>query len=111
MEDEVFEIEITPREKKTITIRLGAEEYEFTIPKVYGLVNTLSAVQKSRKKEGERDIALFSKVEDWMFSCLSAKDGDRIRERLLDPNDDLDQPHLMEVFQYLTKVASNRPSG
>lgn len=111
MADEIIEIDVAPRAKQTVTIRLGEESYDFTIPKVYGLVTTISQIQKSRKKEGERDIALFSKVEEWMFSCLSDKDADRIRERLLDPDDSLDQHHIVEVFQHLTKVASSRPSG
>lgn len=107
MTDDVIEIEVKPRERKTLKFMLGEEIYEFGVPKLYGLMSAIKGVQS-----GDVDNAqAFSKVEDWVFGALPAKDAKRLRARLADPDDSLDVEHLVKVFQELTKVAANRPSG
>lgn len=111
MSDEPIVIEVAKREDARREFVIGEETYHFKIPKLYGLMDTIQKIQSDNKGAGANDVAVFGKVEAWLFDALDKKESDRLRARLLDPKDDLDIEHLVAVFQELTKIASNRPSG
>lgn len=105
---DAVEIKVEPRAERTLTVRLGDDEYEFRVPKLYGLLDAIKGIQADG---GLGDAQVFGKVEAWLFDALPAADAKRIKARLHDEDDDLDVEHLVEVFKQLTKVAANRPSG
>jgi hypothetical protein len=110
MADDVVKIEVKPRPARKLTFDLGGEIYTFSIPKVYGLIETIKEAQIGTGS-GVQDAEAFGKIEDWLFSSLSLEEAQRIKERLRDEEDDLDLEHVLEIFQALTKAASDRPSG
>jgi len=109
--DEVINIEIAPRSERRVTFRLGDEEYAFRVPKSYGLVHAIRGLQRGDGPAGQAEVEMFARVEEWLFDALDKDKAERLRERLLDPDDALDTDHVLEVFQQLVKVASDRPSG
>jgi hypothetical protein len=105
---DAIEIKVEPKKERTLTVRLGDDEYEFRVPKLYGLLDAIQGIQTDG---GIGDAQVFGRVEAWVFEALPDEDAQRIRARLHDDDDPLDVEHLVEVFQQLTKVAANRPSG
>lgn len=111
VDERVVEIETTRQQGKRIPFRIGGQVYRFRVPKLYGLVDTVKQVQASRAGDGMTDVAMFDKIERWLFDCLDEDDAEELQARLRDPDDEVDVEHLIEVFQHLTKEASGRPSG
>ena len=114
MDDEqVIEIETTRKPGRTIPFRIGGEVYRFTVPKLYGLVDTVKQIRANGagSDDGMAQIAMFDKVEAWLFDSLDEEQARQLQARLRDPDDEVDVEHLIEVFQHLTKEASGRPSG
>ena len=105
-----IEIKIEQRPARTLMFRLGDEDYAFKVPKSYGLVNAIRLAQRTDAGDGQAEVAMFDRIESWLFDSLPPADADRLRERLLDPDDALDTAHILEVFQELVKAASDRPS-
>jgi len=109
--DEVIKIDVAPRAERRVTFRIGDEDYEFKVPKSYGLVNAIRSINRGDAAEGQAEVQMFDKVEAWLFDALEPDKADRLRARLLDDDDALDTDHILEVFQQLVKAASDRPSG
>ena len=111
VDERVIEIETTRQRGKQVPFRIGGVVYRFTVPKLYGLVDTVKQVQASRNGSGLNDVDVFDKIERWLFDCLVTDEAEDLQARLKDPDDEVDVEHLIEVFQHLTKEASGRPSG
>jgi hypothetical protein len=112
VDEGVIEIEVAERkDAKPLRFLVAGEVYEFRVPKLYGLMRTVRGLQDNKKQDGMAEVAMFGKIEDWLFSATSKADASRIRSRLEDPDDTLDVEHLVEVFQQLVKAASDRPTG
>lgn len=110
--EHVIEVETTRPAGKQLTFRIGGELYNFKVPKLYGLIDTVKQVQNSRGGQGGlSDVAVFDKIERWLFDCLEQEQAEELQSRLRDPHDEVDVEHLIEVFQRLSKEASGRPSG
>lgn len=112
MDDDVVEIEVPEKAAaKPVRFLIAGEIYQFRVPKLYGLMNTVRGLQDNKGPKGMAEIAMFGKIEDWLFNAVSKADAKRIQDRLADENDTLDVEHLVEVFQQLVKAASDRPTG
>lgn len=111
--DRVIRIDAPNNTGRRVTFEIGGERYRFAVPKLYGLVDTVKHVTEQRSSQGSglTDIQVFAKIESWLFDCLDPTDAEDLRARLLDPKDEVDVDHLIQVFQHLTKEASGRPSG
>jgi hypothetical protein len=106
-----IQIKVEPRAARTLTFRIGDEDYSFKVPKSYGLVSAVRAAQAGAgAAEGQAEVAMFDRIEGWLFDSMAEGEADRLRARLLDPDDALDTEHILEVFQELVKAASDRPS-
>jgi hypothetical protein len=105
-----IQIKVEPRAARTLTFRIGDEDYSFKVPKSYGLVSAVRAAQAGAAGEGQAEVAMFDRIESWLFDSLSEEEADRLKARLADPDDALDTEHILEVFQELVKAASERPS-
>lgn len=114
-DEQVIEVTTKREQGKRLTFRIGGELYRFTVPKLYGLVDTVKQIRAQRNgqggSDGLSDVAVFDKIENWLFECMDADDAEELQARLKDPADEVDVEHVIEVFQHLTKEASGRPSG
>ena len=108
MADDVIDINVAARGSRATKFRIAGTVYTFTVPKMYRLLDTVKHIQSSG---GEANIAMFDKVEAWLFDAMDPAEAEELRDRLMDDDDDVDIQHLIEVFQELTKAASSRPSG
>lgn len=112
VDDDVIEIEVAEKPQVApLRLLLAGEIYEFRVPKLYGLMSTVRGIQDSKGPKGMAEVAMFGKIEDWLFGAMSKADAKRVRDRLEDQDDSLDVEHLVEVFQHLVKAASDRPTG
>lgn len=115
MDDEqVIEIETKQPRGKQLTFKIGGELYHFRVPKLYGLVDTVKQIRAQRGGQdggGLNDVAVFDKIEEWLFDCLDDEEARELKGRLLDDDDEVDVEHLIEVFQRLTAETSGRPTG
>jgi hypothetical protein len=112
MSDEPIEIDVKPRERQRLTFNVGGEIYEFRIPKLYGLIDTVQRIQtKPGDKSGRAEMEMFGQIERWLFDAMKPDDATRLQERLRDDDDDLDVDTMVALFQELTKAASRLPSG
>lgn len=112
MDEDVIEIEVAEKPQVApLRLLLAGEIYEFRVPKLYGLMSTVRGIQDSKRPKGMAEVAMFGKIEDWLFGAMSKADANRVRDRLNDEDDSLDVEHLVEVFQHLVKAASDRPTG
>lgn len=108
MSDEVIEIKVAPRPVRTVKFLIAGTVYGFSVPKMYKLMDAVKSIQSSG---GDTNVAMFEKVESWLFDAMDPAEAGALRGRLLDEQDELDVEHLTAVFQELIKAASNRPSG
>lgn len=112
MDDDVIEIEVPEKPQAApLRLMLAGEIYEFRVPKVYGLMSTVRGLQDNKGPKGMAEVAMFGKIEDWLFGAMNKADEKRVRARLDDQDDQLDVAHLIEAFQHLVKAASDRPTG
>ena len=109
MADNEVNIEVPVRGERTITFRLGEERYEFRVPKLHGVLETMAAIAKVDQDNAEA--RAYGEIAEWLLGALSDDDAARIRERLADDDDGLDYVHIIEAFKELAKAASSRPSG
>lgn len=107
----VIEIPVEPRDGKAVTFRIGGKDYDFRMPKVYGLLRTIRGLRSGASDDPTQELALLDQVESWLFDCLAPDDASELQARLLDEHDDLDVQHLTAVFQKMVEIASDRPSG
>lgn len=108
MADDVIDIDVPAREKRVMRFQVAGTIYDFSVPKMYKLMDAIKEIQNST---GDQNVAMFDKVESWLFDAMKPADAKALRSRLLDDDDDVDIEHLVAVFQELTKAASERPSG
>ena len=87
---------------RTKTVVIDGEEFVFERQKAYPLFKALETAKGEIKQ--------FEKVEAWLFGALPEDQAERLRKRLEDPEDDLDVPHLVEVFQGLVQGVADRPT-
>lgn len=112
MSDEPIQIEVKPRERQRVTFSVGGEIYEFRVPKLYGLIDTVQRMQgKPGDKSGRAEMEMFGQIESWLFDSMKKEDAERLQARLRDDDDDLDVHTMIALFQELTKAASRLPSG
>lgn len=104
--DDVIEIKVDPRPARTLTFRIGDEDYAFRVPKSHGLMSAVRGMKLGTG--GAAEVEMYHQIEDWLFAACD--DADRLRERLADSDDPLDTEHIVEVFQQVVKAASSRPS-
>ena len=109
MADDEVTIEVPVRSERTITFRLGEERYEFRVPKLHGVLETMAAL--ARVDQDNAEARAYGEIAEWLLNALSDDDAARIRERLANDDDGLDYIHILEAFRELAKVASARPSG
>lgn len=105
---DVIEIKVPPRPSRTVKFLIAGTIYEFSVPKMYRLMDAVKSIQSSG---GDTNVAMFEKVEAWLFDAMDPEDAKNLRQRLLSDDDELDVEHLTAVFQELVKAASDRPSG
>jgi len=113
-DEQVIEIGTKRPQGKRLTFRIGGELYHFKVPKLYGLVDTVKQIRAQRggqDSSGMSDVAVFDKIEEWLFDCLEEDEARELKTRLLDDEDEVDVEHLIEVFQRLTAETSGRPTG
>ena len=108
---EPIQIAVKPRPTRTLEFRVGEETYVFAVPKSYGLVAAVRAAQAGASGDGQAEVAMFDRIEGWLFNAMVPEQAERLKARLEDPEDDLDTPHILEIFQELVKAASDRPSS
>lgn len=111
MANEPMKIDVGPRKAPVMSVDLGGDIYEFKVPKLYGLMSAVKDLSSIGSEGGLDEAAAFARIEEWLFSALSDDDAARLIARFEDPEDSLDVPHMMELFQELVKKASDRPSG
>lgn len=113
-DEQVIEIETKQARGKQLTFRIGGELYHFRVPKLYGLVETVKQI-RAQRTDGDgaalNDVAMFDKIEEWLFDCLDDAEASDLKARLLDDDDEVDVEHLIEIFQRLTAETSGRPTG
>lgn len=105
---EVIEIKVPSRPARAVKFLIAGTIYEFHVPKMYKLMDAVKSIQSAG---GDTSVAMFEKVEAWLFDAMTAEDATDLRRRLLAEDDELDVEHLTAVFQELVKAASARPSG
>lgn len=106
-DDAPIKIEPKAKDRRTVAFEIGDDIFEFRVPKSYSLMQAIRGMQADGS--GTAEIEMYHRIEDWLFS--SCEDSDKLRDRLADPDDDLDTDTIVEMFQQLVKAASNRPSG
>jgi len=109
MAEQEIAIDVPVRAERTLTFRLGEEKYDFRVPKLHGVLETMAALAKV--DEANAEARAYGEIAEWLLAALSEKDAERIRERLADESDGLDYVHIVEAFRELAKAASARPSG
>lgn len=84
----------------------GEPEYLIKEPKM-----TYSATIAARASSSEQDAAQMVEVMvDWVFKAFGKKQGEAIKKRLYDDEDDLDLKHIMELIQMLSEEATGDPT-
>lgn len=107
---DTIKIDVKPKPTRTLTFQIGEDAYTFKVPKSYGLVAAVRAAQSGAGGDGQAEVAMFDRIEAWLFDSMPEGQAEQLKARLEDPDDDLDTEHVLEIFQELVKAASDRPS-
>lgn len=97
------------RQEYTVMFGTGAKgepEYLLKEPKM-----TYSATIASRASAADEDAGkMVDIITDWIFVAFGKKQGEVIKARLADGDDNLDLPHIMQLIQDLSKEATGDPT-
>lgn len=86
-----------------VPISLGDEVYLGFAPKTGSALVSIKKIQQ----QSDDPEAMFQAVQDWLNEVFEPKDAKRIVERLYDPSDGLDLPHIVELIRQLVTTAVN----
>lgn len=106
-DDAPIQIKVEPKQARMLTFTVGDDHYRFRVPKSHSLMRAVRGMQADGS--GTAEIAMYHHIEDWLLDAC--EDGDKLLERLTDPDDPIDTEHVVEIFQAVVKAASSRPSG
>lgn len=89
-----------------IPVQLVGVEYLVNPPK-----STVAIALAQRIKDaGEDPGQLLEELHGWVRAAFGKKQGKAIIERLSDPEDQLDIPHIVQLMQKITEVATGDPT-
>lgn len=98
-------IDITASDEP-ITVNLIGKSYIAHPPK------TTLAMKLAEGMDGSQDAEfILGRVEKYLIMTFGSKEGAKIRKRLDDPEDLLDIPHIMQLMEKLTEVATGNPTS
>ena len=94
-------IEATPA--VTVTVSLVGVEYVIPVPKT-----TLGLIVAERMQAAKDDpTRLMEELKSWVVSTFGKKQGQKVWDRLFDPEDQLDISHVSDLLRQLTEVGVN----
>lgn len=100
------DLTISADAQKPITVDLVGVEYELRPPKAsLGVAIALRA--RAAEGEPEEQLAVFNR---WLAAAFGKKSAAAIEKRLADPDDLLDLPHISQLMEKVTEVASGNPT-
>lgn len=100
----------TKSTRELIPAEIGGENYMVRPIKGYAGILLASKFQGETKPE-DFDAAEFIENTDLLIKTIFTKsDAAKIRERLIDPDDDLDITEIMEQFGKLVEQSSGNPT-
>lgn len=97
-------VDVKPSEP--ITLALGDKEYIVRPPK-----STIAMAMVERFQDaGEDASAIRDEIDRWIGVAFGKKQGAKVRERLDNPEDDLDLPHIVDAMTKLAEAVTPTPS-
>lgn len=104
-------ITATPREP--ITIDLVGIEYVIDPPKsTYGIKLARRAKEMAKMSDAEKgDTDEFEVIEGWVEKAFGPRQAPKVLERLMDDEDDLDIPHIMNLIEQLAELVTDTPTS
>jgi hypothetical protein len=109
------------RERTLVTFTLDGDLYHFTPPKfsiiamgIGDLINAISGtaagMDEDSPESGASTMAMMRELLDWLGAGLPDDEGQRILDRLKDPDDDLDIDTVLTITLGLMEEAGDRPT-
>lgn len=99
-------IEIVAQPREQITVNLVGEEYLVDPPKgTYGI-----KLAQRAKEAGDDTDASWALIEGWVQKAFGKKQSKKVLERLMDDDDDLDVPHIMQLIEALAETVTGDPT-
>lgn len=93
--------------REPFPVSLVGHEYLVTPPK-----STIALALAARAKEaGEDGGKIREELDGWVRLAFGTKQARSVIERLDDPEDDLDLPHIMQLMQKLSEAATSDPTS
>lgn len=99
-------IEITPQKRQGIPVKLIGVEYAARPPKS---MVALRLAQQAQKASDDPEASIKA-LTQWLTMTFGKKDTAAILQRLEDPDDDLDIPHIAELMEKVTEAVSGNPT-
>jgi hypothetical protein len=99
-------ITVAPRIRDQITVDLAGKEYLIESPKAsIGL-----AMADRLLGAGENTQAVMDGLRDWIDTTFGDKQGGKVWGRLMDPEDDVDIPQIVDLITQLAEAATPNPT-
>lgn len=89
-----------------IPVNLVGVEYLVNPPKATVAIALAQRIEESRENPG----ALLDELHGWVRAAFGKKQAKAIIERLGDPDDRLDIPHIVQLMQKITEAATGDPT-
>ena len=92
---------------KTVTVNLVGATYECTPPKGASTMNMALAAEEDGASSLRAELEV---LEGWLEQAFGEEVAEEILERLEDPEDALDTPHIQKLMQALLSAATGDPT-
>lgn len=97
---------IAPHAPTKITLEFIGKDYEIRIPKA-----SLGIVLAQRIQAAGDDVdALLNEIRDWLIMVFGPKQGPKVYDRLFDPEDEADIPHVTALIEMLAEEVTGNPT-
>lgn len=89
-----------------ITVELIGKEYIVEPPKA-----VLGVLMAQRLEQAGDDVdKVFEELGGWLTAAMGEKQSKKVMERLRDPDDKLDIPHISSLMRQLTEEVAGNPT-
>lgn len=91
---------------KKITLELVGKEYLIRAPKA-----SLGIVLAQRiQAAGDNVEDLLEEIKNWLVITFGSKQGPKVYDRIFDPDDELDIPHIVSLIEQLAEMVTGNPT-
>lgn len=107
----VTQLQIDAPARVKIDVNLVGKHYVLTPPKAALSLKIARQSALASKTADEDALGVIDVIDDWLATAFQKKDVADIQKRLLDPEDDLDYPQILELVKKVVEVTTGNPTS